>query len=62
MKVIYPVESSDYKGFCFNRDCNVNENDEAYAKNPEVILPIEGYFDYKDYKMVSFTRLCGYSF
>lgn len=61
-EIINPIESTDYKGFCFNRDCSIDEKDEAYATDPEVILPITGYFDYKDYEMVSFTRLCGYVF
>ena len=57
--VILPVYSDSPSGYYYNRDCSISEADEAYKENYELIF-LEGYFDYKDYELVSFTRLCDY--
>ena len=57
--VILPVYADSLSGYYYNRDCSISEADEAYKENYELIF-LEGYFDYKDYELVSFTRLCDY--
>lgn len=58
--LIEPIESDVLRdSYCFNRDCAIEEDSVKYKTDPEVIIPGEN-FDYKDYHMVSFTRLCDY--
>lgn len=57
--VILPVYADSPSGYYYKRDCSISEADEAYKENYELIF-LEGYFDYKDYELVSFTRLCDY--
>lgn len=38
-------------------DCAIEEDFVEHKTNPEGVLPSDS-FDYKDYHMISFTRLC----
>lgn len=52
---IIPAQNDNPRGFCFTPDCNISN--EQVEENYEFILQLD-HFNYKDYKTISFIRLC----
>lgn len=58
-EMISPIPPNKFEGYCYAYDCSIKETDEAYKENYDLAFS-KDLFDYRDYKLVSFVRLCDY--